>query len=55
MEYDCPKCGYTNEDLDDVLSNYACDTVEHQCDNCENVNLIGWIAEVEVRGEVSDD
>jgi hypothetical protein len=50
MEYECPICGYLNKDLDDSLPKLACDTTEHECGGCEGIVLIGWIAEVEVRG-----
>jgi len=55
MEYKCPLCGYLNVDVTESLPGLVCDTAEHECGNCEETILIGWIAEVEVRGVKNDN
>jgi len=55
MDYICPKCGYENIDVAESLPSDVSTTVEHSCSECEEVILIGWIAEVEVRGVKNDN
>lgn len=50
MNYECPVCGHNNIDVAESLPKLACDNSEHVCDNCDSIILVGWAAEVEVRG-----
>ena len=49
MEVECPKCNRFQDVDHDDLPRDACDDKDFECNDCEHVFTIGWIAEVEVR------
>ncbi|WHI46560.1 hypothetical protein [Microbulbifer sp. VAAF005] len=54
MIFECEDCG-TERDLDvGELPDNSSDDDEIECRNCGAVFIAGWVAEIEIRGRVSE-
>ena len=49
MNIECPNCKKVMELDEDDLSSRACDEVEIECHNCDDVFNVGWYATAELR------
>jgi len=45
----CPKCGFLNKDLGEVLPDTACEDAVIWCEHCGHEFKIGWYAVIELR------
>ena len=52
MIIECPICDMETEIESDDLPGSACDDIDWECPHCKSKMLIGWYAEIEVRGNI---